>query len=201
MGSVRLISQKTVFDLDGNELEFMEKRRNALDNIFKLGKITKATYEYLIKDLDRAIMELKTHQKLTEESKLKTNNHFYKDVETHPSKLEKSHSDKKLNQLVEPSTKFKNVIPSTLPDPVKKRSKKRKKVVPTKKRRKRERGTKKRNKKTSRKTSVRSKGYCENPWNGKCRNTNTEVLIYYNNKMLSICQECWHEIVNNNITW
>ena len=59
---VQLISQRTSFERIHSELELMEKRRQSLNNMFNLGKITQATYEYLSKDLNGAITELKTNK-------------------------------------------------------------------------------------------------------------------------------------------
>ena len=42
---------------------------------------------------------------------------------------------------------------------------------------------------------------CRNPWNGKCRNTDIELSIYYNGEFLPICHTCWHEISEKNLEW
>jgi hypothetical protein len=42
---------------------------------------------------------------------------------------------------------------------------------------------------------------CKNPWNGKCRNTDIEVYIYYRNKRLPICRKCWRTIAEKDIEW
>lgn len=42
---------------------------------------------------------------------------------------------------------------------------------------------------------------CRNPWNGKCNNKNIEIYIYYKNKMLPICAQCWSQIAEKDIEW
>lgn len=165
--------------------------------MFNLGKITQATYEYLSKDLNGAITELKARQKcLTEEMTPKT-----KDPEKQlnapppppPAVVKAAHAEKLTKILAKEIVAIPEIVVS----------------APAKKGRKRVRKTKKRRKKASvRKLAPKkvrpkatSRGHCRNPWNGKCRNTNTEVLIYYNNKRLPICRDCWHEIVDKNIMW
>jgi len=43
--------------------------------------------------------------------------------------------------------------------------------------------------------------HCKNPWNGKCKNTDIEVLILYKGDRLPICRRCWNKIANSNIEW
>jgi len=43
--------------------------------------------------------------------------------------------------------------------------------------------------------------YCTNPWNGKCQNTDIEVLILYKGVRLPICRRCWSKIANSNLAW
>lgn len=43
--------------------------------------------------------------------------------------------------------------------------------------------------------------YCMNPWNPECRNTDIEVSIYYNGRMVPICRQCWEEIANRDVEW
>jgi hypothetical protein len=43
--------------------------------------------------------------------------------------------------------------------------------------------------------------HCKNPWNGKCQNTNIEVLILYKGVRLPICRCCWNKIAKSNIEW
>lgn len=43
--------------------------------------------------------------------------------------------------------------------------------------------------------------HCMNPWNPKCRNTNIEVSIYYDGRMVPICRRCWEEIANRDVEW
>jgi len=45
------------------------------------------------------------------------------------------------------------------------------------------------------------KNRCRNPWNGECRNTDIEVTIYYKNRLLPICRECWRDIAEKDLTW
>lgn len=64
-------------------------------------------------------------------------------------------------------------------------------------------------KKSSTSGSSSKKGYsgpapknrCRNPWNGECRNTDIEVTIYYKNRLLPICRECWRNIAEKDLTW
>ena len=46
-----------------------------------------------------------------------------------------------------------------------------------------------------------SKNRCRNPWNGECKNTDIEVTIYYKNRLLPICRECWRNIAEKDLTW
>jgi len=43
--------------------------------------------------------------------------------------------------------------------------------------------------------------HCMNPWKPECRNTDIEVSIYYNGRMIPICRKCWSEIANRDIEW
>jgi hypothetical protein len=51
--------------------------------------------------------------------------------------------------------------------------------------------------------SLRSKlvENCKNPWNGKCENTDIAVYIYYRDRRLPICRDCWSHIAENDIEW
>jgi len=42
---------------------------------------------------------------------------------------------------------------------------------------------------------------CKNPWNGECKNTDIEVYIYYKDKRLPICRDCWSTIAEDDIEW
>jgi hypothetical protein len=42
---------------------------------------------------------------------------------------------------------------------------------------------------------------CKNPWNGKCKNADIEVYIFYKNKRLPICRKCWSMIAEKDIDW
>jgi len=46
-----------------------------------------------------------------------------------------------------------------------------------------------------------SKFHCMNPWNPECRNTDIEVSIYYDGRMVPICHRCWEEIANKDVEW
>jgi len=46
-----------------------------------------------------------------------------------------------------------------------------------------------------------SKVHCMNPWNPECRNTDIEVSIYYDGRMVPICHRCWEEIANRDVEW
>jgi len=43
--------------------------------------------------------------------------------------------------------------------------------------------------------------HCMNPWNPECKNTDIEVSIYYNGRMVPICHRCWKEIANKDVEW
>jgi len=43
--------------------------------------------------------------------------------------------------------------------------------------------------------------HCMNPWNPECRNTDIEVSIYYEGRMVPICRRCWEEIANKDVEW
>jgi len=43
--------------------------------------------------------------------------------------------------------------------------------------------------------------HCMNPWRPECKNTDIEVSIYYNGRMVPICRECWKEIANKDVEW
>jgi hypothetical protein len=47
----------------------------------------------------------------------------------------------------------------------------------------------------------RSAEHCRNPWNGKCKNTDIQLYIYYKGKQLPICKECWFEIADRDVQW
>jgi len=46
-----------------------------------------------------------------------------------------------------------------------------------------------------------SEFHCMNPWNPECRNTDIEVSIYYDGRMVPICHRCWEEIANRDVEW
>ena len=46
-----------------------------------------------------------------------------------------------------------------------------------------------------------SEVHCMNPWNPSCRNTDIEVSIYYDGRMVPICRRCWEEIANKDLEW
>jgi len=46
-----------------------------------------------------------------------------------------------------------------------------------------------------------SEVHCMNPWNPECRNTDIEVSIYYDGRMVPICRRCWEEIANKDVEW
>jgi len=46
-----------------------------------------------------------------------------------------------------------------------------------------------------------SEVHCMNPWNPECRNTDIEVSIYYEGRMVPICRQCWEEIANKDVEW
>ncbi len=43
--------------------------------------------------------------------------------------------------------------------------------------------------------------HCMNPWNGKCRNTDIQLYIFYRNRKRPICRSCWEEIVKQGYSW
>ena len=43
--------------------------------------------------------------------------------------------------------------------------------------------------------------HCMNPWKPECRNTDIEVSIYYNGRMIPISRKCWSEIAKKDIEW
>ncbi|MDH5462156.1 MAG: hypothetical protein OEZ29_06850 [Candidatus Bathyarchaeota archaeon] len=47
----------------------------------------------------------------------------------------------------------------------------------------------------------RSAEHCRNPWNGKCKNTDIQLYIYYKGRQLPICKECWFEIADRDVQW
>ncbi|MCK4952271.1 CdvA-like protein [Candidatus Bathyarchaeota archaeon] len=196
----------------------MEKRKQTLDTMLNLGKITKATYEYLNKDI-------KVHKKTLPEKitpKIKNLKKQLTTLEPYTSNLEVSYPKRKMNKesyeskdIALASIPLKDASPPLSPTVVNAtRATKLTRIptneivvsIPLKKRKKRVLKTKKR-KKTPRKSNSKippkttSRGNCRNPWNGKCSNMNTEVIIYYKNLMLPICRDCWTEIVGKNITW
>lgn len=54
---------KYSFEVASKELELIIKKKQALDNLFNLGKISESTFNYLNNDLNEAITEAETHQK------------------------------------------------------------------------------------------------------------------------------------------
>jgi len=47
----------------------------------------------------------------------------------------------------------------------------------------------------------RSVEHCRNPWNGRCKNTDIQLYIYYKGRQLPICKECWLEIADRDFQW
>jgi hypothetical protein len=43
--------------------------------------------------------------------------------------------------------------------------------------------------------------HCRNPWNGKCRNRDIEVYIFFEGERLPICRRCWAKIADSSIEW
>lgn len=196
----------------------LEKRKQTLDTMLNLGKITKATYEYLNKDI-------KAHQKTLPEEitpKVKNLKKQITTLEPYTTNLEVSYPKRKIEKeyyeskdIALASIPLKDASPPLSPTVVNATHTKKLQRIPTKeivvsiplkKRNKSVRKTKKRKKIPSKSDSkippkTASRGNCRNPWNGKCSNMNTEVIIYYKNLMLPICRDCWTEIVGKNITW
>lgn len=54
---------KYSLEVTNRELELVKKKKQALDNLFTMSKISQTTYDYLNKDLTEAITEVETHQK------------------------------------------------------------------------------------------------------------------------------------------
>jgi hypothetical protein len=54
---------KYSFEVASKELELVIKKKQALDNLFNLSKISESTFNYLNNDLNDAITEAETHQK------------------------------------------------------------------------------------------------------------------------------------------
>ncbi len=52
---------KHSFELSAKELEITKKKKKALDNLYASNKISESTYEYLNKELTKAISELEGH--------------------------------------------------------------------------------------------------------------------------------------------
>jgi hypothetical protein len=42
---------------------------------------------------------------------------------------------------------------------------------------------------------------CQNPWKGKCKNSDIEVYIYYHDKRLPLCRKCWNKIADKDLDW
>jgi len=190
--------------------------------MLNLGKITKATYDYLTKDIkapqktlpEEITTKVKTFKKLTTLESYTTNLDTT-NLEISFPKRKIDNESYKSNDIPIVSIPLKDTSPP-LPPTVVKPPQTTKLIeipktetvvsIPVKKRKKSIRKKKKRNKisrKSNSKSSPKtiSRGNCRNPWNGNCINMNTEVIIYYKNMMLPICRDCWTEIVGKNITW
>ncbi|MBN1784823.1 MAG: hypothetical protein JW815_03715 [Candidatus Bathyarchaeota archaeon] len=50
-------------------------------------------------------------------------------------------------------------------------------------------------------TLTKASEICKNPWNGKCKNSDIQVYIYYKNKRVPICRKCWSKIAEKDIEW
>jgi hypothetical protein len=50
-------------------------------------------------------------------------------------------------------------------------------------------------------TLTKATEICKNPWNGKCKNSDIEVYIYYKNKRIPVCRKCWSKIAEKDIEW
>lgn len=55
---------KSSSEIIRKELETTKRKKQALDNLFSAGKISQATYDYIAKDLDEAINEVESRQKI-----------------------------------------------------------------------------------------------------------------------------------------
>jgi len=69
-----LISWKYSFEVSVKELEMVKKKKQALDSLFDIGKISASTYEHLNKEINNAITAIEADQKaLTEKMTLRAN--------------------------------------------------------------------------------------------------------------------------------
>lgn len=55
---------KSSSEIIRKELETTKRKKQALDNLFSEGKISQTTYDYIAKDLDEAINEVESRQKI-----------------------------------------------------------------------------------------------------------------------------------------
>jgi len=58
-----LISWRYSFELVCRELELTRKKKEALNNLLAISRISQSTYEYLEKELTEAVLDLEAHQK------------------------------------------------------------------------------------------------------------------------------------------
>ena len=42
---------------------------------------------------------------------------------------------------------------------------------------------------------------CRNPWNKNCRNRNIELFIYYGDEFIPICSDCWKKLAEKDLNW
>ncbi len=170
-----LTSKKASLEAVRRELESKKKRKQVLEGLLHAGKISRFTYDYLNGAITAAI----------------------RDHEEHLKTLTDQEEDTSI--LVSPPPAPPAVEDST------EQLKEKGKTVPKVKKAPSRRRTKRASTDGSSPARVYSKavseGRCRNPWNGRCRNSDIEVSIYYKNELLPICRECWQDISNRDLTW
>ncbi|MCJ7613922.1 hypothetical protein MUO71_04055 [Candidatus Bathyarchaeota archaeon] len=50
-------------------------------------------------------------------------------------------------------------------------------------------------------TLTQSNENCKTPWKERCKNSDIEVYIYYKNKRIPICRNCWSSIAEKDVEW
>lgn len=170
-----LISKKASIEAVYRELESKKKRKQVLEDLLQTGKISQLTYDYLAGTITAAIRDHEEH--------LRTLTDQEEDASVLVSPLS-------VPPAIEDSRKRPEEKGKSVPKVKKAPSKRRVKRVST-------------DKSSPAKVYSRavSEGRCRNPWNGRCRNADIEVSIYYKNELLPICRECWQDISNRDITW
>jgi len=193
-------------------LKSLERERESLKHVLLSGKISRETFDLLEKRIDKTASVASELKKALreEESFLKEN--LLKGMRLFETLLVEFEHKRLLGEIGKKEYQHNSEIISTGLDSIRKQIEenttnskyyiKSKNELKNSSLRKSENSTR-RNKKITPKDESQdlSKVHCMNPWNPECRNTDIEVSIYYDGRMIPICHQCWKEIANKDVEW